>query len=102
VKTLPIVLGNLLKRPATNPFPKADPVPVPENFRGQLKYNAEKCVGCRMCVTVCPAGVFVYLADVRKVAPWTARCVHCAQCVDVCPTGALEMGREFLLASYDV
>jgi len=76
-------------------------VPVPENFRGQLKYNVDKCVGCRMCVTVCPAGVFVYLPDIRKVALWTARCVYCGQCVDVCPTGALQMSDEFLLASYD-
>ncbi|AHL23482.1 4Fe-4S dicluster domain-containing protein [Thermococcus nautili] len=98
---VPTVLRNLVRKPATNLFPKTEPVPVPENFRGQLKYNVDKCVGCRMCVTVCPAGVFVYLPDIRKVALWTGRCVYCAQCVDVCPTGALEMSDEFLLASYD-
>ncbi|MEO2151355.1 MAG: 4Fe-4S binding protein [Thermococcus sp.] len=98
---VPTVLRNLARKPATNLFPKTEPVPVPENFRGQLKYNVDKCVGCRMCVTVCPAGVFVYLADIRKVALWTARCVYCSQCVDVCPTGALKLSRDFLLASYD-
>ncbi len=98
---VPTVLRNLVRKPATNLFPKTEPVPVPENFRGQLKYNVDKCVGCRMCVTVCPAGVFVYLPDIRKVALWTARCVYCGQCVDVCPTGALQMSDEFLLASYD-
>jgi len=98
---VPTVLRNLARKPATNLFPKTEPVPVPEDFRGQLRYNVDKCVGCRMCVTVCPAGVFVYLPDIRKVALWTARCVYCKQCVDVCPTGALEMSDEFLLASYD-
>jgi len=98
---IPTVLRNLARKPATNLFPKTEPVPVPEDFRGQIKYNVDKCVGCRMCVTVCPAGVFVYLPDIRKVALWTARCVYCSQCVDVCPTGALQMSDEFLLASYD-
>ncbi len=98
---VPTVLRNIAKKPATNLFPKREPVPVPEDFRGKLEYNVDKCVGCRMCVTVCPAGVFVYLPDIRKVALWTARCVFCKQCVDVCPTGALQMSDEFLLASYD-
>ncbi|MFA4668892.1 4Fe-4S binding protein [Pyrococcus kukulkanii] len=98
---LSTVIKNLFKKPATNPFPKTEPVPVPENFRGKIVYNVDKCVGCRMCVTVCPAGVFVYLPEIRKVALWTGRCVFCKQCVDVCPTNALQMSDEFLLASYD-
>ncbi|ANF22455.1 4Fe-4S dicluster domain-containing protein [Thermococcus piezophilus] len=98
---IPTVLRNLAKKPATNLFPKMEPVPVPENFRGRLIYDVDKCVGCRMCVTVCPAGVFVYLPEVRKVTLWTGRCVFCSQCVDVCPTNALKMSDEFLLASYD-
>ncbi|AAL81560.1 NADH-plastoquinone oxidoreductase subunit [Pyrococcus furiosus DSM 3638] len=98
---LPTVIKNLFKKPATNPFPKTEPVPVPEDFRGKLVYNVDKCVGCRMCVTVCPAGVFVYLPEIRKVTLWIGRCVMCKQCVDVCPTAALQMSDEFLLASYD-
>ncbi len=98
---IPQILENLLKKPATNMFPKTEPVKVPEGFRGRLIYNPDKCVGCRMCVTVCPAGVFVFIPEVRKVTLWTGRCVFCKQCVDVCPTGALQMTDEFLLASYD-
>ncbi len=98
---VPTVLRNLAKKPATNLFPETEPVPIPEDFRGIISYNVDKCVGCRMCVTVCPAGVFAYLPDIRKVALWTARCVFCKQCVDVCPTGALRMSNDFLLASYD-
>jgi len=98
---IPRILGNLARKPATNLFPKTEPVKVPEDFRGRLTYNVDKCVGCRMCVTVCPAGVFVFLPEIRKVTLWTGRCVFCKQCVDVCPTGALEMTDEFLLASYD-
>ncbi|BAD86282.1 membrane bound hydrogenase, 4Fe-4S cluster-binding subunit [Thermococcus kodakarensis KOD1] len=98
---VPVVLRNLFKKPATNRFPQTEPVPIPEDFRGMIAYNVDKCVGCRMCVNVCPAGVFVYLPEIRKVALWTARCVYCGQCVDVCPTGALQLSKDFLLASYD-
>ncbi|WP_456394339.1 4Fe-4S dicluster domain-containing protein [Thermococcus sp.] len=99
--TLSAVLGNLFRKPATNPFPESEPVPVPEGFRGKLVYHVDKCVGCRLCVTVCPAGVFEYIPEVRKVTLWLGRCVFCKQCVDVCPVSALEMSDEFLLATYD-
>jgi len=98
---VPTVLRNLARKPATNLFPKTEPVPVPEDFRGMITYDVDKCVGCRMCYNVCPAGVFVCLPEIKKVALWTARCVYCGQCVDVCPTGALKLSRDFLLASYD-
>jgi len=97
--TLSTVLGNLFKKPATNPFPESEPVPTPEGFRGKLVYYPEKCVGCRLCVTVCPAGVIEYVPEVRKVTFWLGRCVFCQQCVDVCPVKALEMSNEFLLAT---
>ena len=99
--TLSTVLSNLFKKPATNPFPKSEPVPVPEGFRGKLVYYPDKCVGCRLCVMVCPAGVIEYVPEVRKVTFWLGRCVFCQQCVDVCPVKALEMSDEFLLATDD-
>jgi len=99
--TLSTVLSNLFKKPATNPFPKSEPVPVPEGFRGKLVYDPDKCVGCRLCVMVCPAGVIEYVPEVRKVTFWLGRCVFCQQCVDVCPVKALEMSDEFLLATDD-
>ncbi|AIF68674.1 hydrogenase [Palaeococcus pacificus DY20341] len=99
--TLSVVLGNLLKKPATNQFPKSEPVPTPEGFRGKLLYDKDKCIGCRLCITVCPAGVFEYVPEIKKVTLWLGRCVFCQQCVDVCPVNALEMSDEFLLATYD-
>ncbi|ASJ05441.1 4Fe-4S binding protein [Thermococcus barossii] len=99
--TLSTVLSNLFKKPATNPFPASEPVPVPEGFRGKLIYYPDKCVGCRLCVMVCPAGVIEYVPEVRKVTFWLGRCVFCQQCVDVCPVKALEMSDEFLLATDD-
>ena len=88
--TLSVVLRNLFKNPATNPFPKSEPVPIPEGFRGKLVYHVDKCIGCKLCMNVCPAGVFEYVPEIKKVTLWLGRCVFCQQCVDVCPVNALE------------
>jgi len=77
------------------------PVPIPEDFRGKLRYDYDKCIGCRMCIRVCPANVFEFRADVKKVRAYLSRCTFCSFCVDVCPTNALWMSEEFLLADTD-
>jgi len=53
-----------------------------------LSLNVDECVGCGLCETVCPHGVFemnerkAYLAD--KDA-----CMECGACALNCPTKAL-------------
>jgi formate hydrogenlyase subunit 6/NADH:ubiquinone oxidoreductase subunit I len=115
------LLRQLFRKPFTNQFPvkrtpnsmkglfekagqgKAtlnEPVPVPEGFRGRIEYNREKCIGCRLCIRVCPANCFDYLESERKVHYHLSRCTFCAQCVDVCPVKALSSTKDFLLADY--
>jgi len=112
----------LLTKPVTNRFPAkymprsvlgflADvekgkakltpPVPVTEGFRGKIAYNREKCIGCQLCIRVCPARVIAFKPEEKKIRLYVARCTYCAQCVDVCPVGALSRSQEFLLANYD-
>jgi len=43
----------LIVGPYTSKFPKIAHTPHP-NFRGQPKFNEEKCVGCLACEQVCP------------------------------------------------
>lgn len=116
------LLSQALSRPATNKFPakymprsilgflakvqegKArvhPPVPVPPKFRGKLAYDREKCIGCQLCIRVCPAKVIEFLPEVKKIRIHVARCTFCAQCVDACPTNALSATPEFLLADTD-
>ena len=67
---------------------------MPEQFRGRLKFCAEKCIGCKMCVRDCPSGAI----KIRKVGDKQfeadidmAKCIYCGQCVDSCLKKALEI-----------
>ncbi|KPK86437.1 MAG: hypothetical protein AMJ81_01275 [Phycisphaerae bacterium SM23_33] len=56
---------------------------------GEVICDTDKCVGCWMCVMVCPFGA------VRPGEVFTIKCDMCADreagpvCVEACPTGAL-------------
>jgi len=116
------LIKQLLRKPATNPFParymprsvtgllqkvaagKAQlhpPVAVPDDLRGKIAYDRETCIGCQLCVRVCPARVIEFLPETKKIRMYVARCTFCAQCVDVCPVDALAITPEFLLADTD-
>lgn len=120
--SLPMVLGQLLKKPATNLFPAKNlppsitefleavaagkatinpPVPTPKNFRGKIVYDRDTCIGCKMCSRVCPANAIEFLPDTKRVRIWINQCIFCSQCNLVCPKDCLHMSEEFLLATYD-
>ena len=57
---------------------------------GTVKYDKDKCVGCYMCVMVCPFGAI----DLQKSESLILKCDHCDDsgepaCVLSCPTAAL-------------
>lgn len=62
---------------------------------GQVKVDLEKCVGCWMCVMVCPFGAMLSDSMRGKVV----KCDLCVgrsegpACVGACPTKALVYGR---------
>jgi NAD(P)H-quinone oxidoreductase subunit I len=116
------LMKQLFSKPATNPFPVRymprsvtailkkvaagqvaihPPVPTPKDLRGKIAYDREKCIGCRLCIRVCPASVIEFLGEEKKIRMYAARCTFCAQCVDACPVGALATTQEFLLADTD-
>ncbi len=76
------------------------PVEIPdkETFRGKIQYDREKCIGCGLCIKVCPAKAIELKEEEKKIRIYVGRCIFCGQCVDACPKGALSQGEEFLLA----
>ena len=53
-----------------------------------LVFRPEHCTGCRMCMMVCPHGVFTVDGKVVKIVR-KSRCMECGACRQNCPTGAL-------------
>jgi formate hydrogenlyase subunit 6/NADH:ubiquinone oxidoreductase subunit I len=102
-KLIPYIMKMLFKKTATvkYPYEKAD---LPESFRGKIKFDAQKCIGCKICMRDCPANAI----EIEKIGEKQFRammsldkCIYCAQCVDSCPKSALSATKEFELAGFD-
>jgi len=79
-------LRALFKKPVTVQYltKPGEMVPVPERFRGKIIYDKNACIGCLLCIRICPSGVITATAE-RKVKFDVARCMFCGQCVEFVP-----------------
>ena len=85
---MPELLRQLFRKPATNAFPARylppsvtkfltsvaqgeaainPPVPVPPKFRGKIAYDRESCIGCSLCLRVCPAHAIEFLPETKRI-----------------------------------
>ncbi|MGC8867278.1 MAG: 4Fe-4S binding protein [Elusimicrobiales bacterium] len=116
LKLLPEALRQIKRKPATvkYPFEKARVYP---GFRGKVVFDSAKCIGCKMCMRVCPSKAI----EINQVSQETKtledgkqitikkyecmmnldRCIYCAQCVEVCPKKALAFTQDFELAQLE-
>lgn len=53
-----------------------------------LKLDVEKCNGCRMCIIVCPHGVFAIEKHRARITDIDS-CMECGACSNNCPEGAI-------------
>lgn len=98
----------LIKGPYTSEFPVKPHKPHP-NFRGQPKYNQDKCVGCLACVEVCPVNALDYKdsteGDIpkRTLIHYTDTCIFCGQCEAACIANheGIKLSNEWDLSFFD-
>ena len=71
-----------------------------DSVTGIVKYNPDKCIGCRYCVAACPFGIPKYqfndpLGRIGKCELCNHRHKdgHYSACAEVCPTGATLFGK---------
>lgn len=106
------------RRRATIQYPDQK-MKVEARFKGRhwlTRYDdeMERCVGCELCVIVCPSqAIYVQAAEntpehqVSKGERYATdfqinmlRCIFCGFCEEACPTGAIVLGHEYELAGY--
>ena len=97
------VLRHSIKAPATCNYPFDKPE-MPENFRGKIIFDTDKCIGCKICMKDCPSNAIIITTPGEKrfaAEFFLDRCIYCAQCVDSCPKDALINTKEYELAAID-
>lgn len=101
VPGMPDSLTDALTAAAEGKIRLNPPVDTGKRFRGKLAYDKSKCIGCKLCIRVCPANATEYLPEEKKIRIHIDRCCFCAQCTEVCPVKCLSMSKDFLISSYD-
>ena len=98
----------LLTRPYTSKFPFKPHEPYP-SFRGQPKFNQDKCVGCLACEQVCPAEAISHRDIVddgiprRMMIHYTDTCIFCGSCEAYCIADheGIKLTKEWELSFFD-
>ncbi len=99
----------LIKGPYTSKFPKELHEPHP-NFRGQPKFNDQKCVGCLACEEVCPVDAIGHEDTAgdkddpkRIMIHYTDTCIFCGQCQAACIADheGIKLSNEWELSFFD-
>jgi len=66
---------------------------MPDNFRGFILFDPDKCISCFNCSFVCPANAIrMKEAPNKRYYPTVdyGRCIFCHFCIDSCSGGALK------------
>lgn len=64
-----------------------------------LKLDKEKCIGCGICLEVCPHQIFL-IQEGKAVIREIDRCMECGACSKNCPVQALQVTPGVGCAAY--
>ncbi len=71
--------------------------PESQNYREELMYNAEKCIGCMACMNICHKRAIS--KEENHVVTDISQCDLCKGCIDYCVNNAREIvGKEYTVA----
>jgi glutamate synthase (NADPH/NADH) small chain len=101
---------NVFKDPVTIKDPLTERPGAPR-YRGFHQNDAEKCIGCGTCESICQNGAIDMVPASGHSAKFGdsglrpridyGRCCWCALCVDVCMTGSLTMSNAYTWVNGD-
>lgn len=60
------------------------------NSVASIELDQKRCVGCSMCITVCPHQVFI-MAEKKAVLADRDGCMECGACATNCPVDAIRV-----------
>ena len=97
-------ISNIFKPVLTNEESLDDMKGV-ENYRGKLKFNADVCIGCGICMRVCAANAIT--RTVEKVEGGQeitmsfdlTSCTFCGLCKDFCSKKAIDLTDEIIMVA---
>lgn len=92
------VIEAMIKPAETVKYPFAA-LELPEGFRGAIVFDADKCIGCGLCVRDCPAEALQIDKKSREeytLLHYPARCAYCGQCEDSCRHGAISNSNKLV------
>ena len=109
VRELREAIRALIAGPYTSPFPAAPHTPH-TNFRGQPRFDANHCLGCLACESVCPVEAIDHRdvlegegAPKRIMIHYTDTCIFCGECEAHCIADGqgIQLTQEWELAFFD-
>lgn len=86
---LTLLFGNLRRGVVTLRFPACPP--VREGYRGMVRFEPSRCIGCAVCRFRCTTGAIAFQPG-RTEFTWSydpGLCTFCGRCVEGCKEHAL-------------